>query len=127
MVAGFLAAIATDVDLETAQGRLRLSGMAREEKRGGTKFLIVRISRTMIPSRSGTFEIPPASLVADEATRWQRDFFDHVNAGATFGAMAQNGQLSGKMLERMKQGSKMPGWVKREEFDWYETLADREA
>ncbi|MGH0032071.1 MAG: nuclear transport factor 2 family protein [Myxococcota bacterium] len=58
---------------------------------------------------------------------WQRDFFDHMNAAATFGAMAQNDQLSEKMQERMKKGSKMPGWVKRSEFDWFETIHEREA
>jgi hypothetical protein len=58
---------------------------------------------------------------------WQRDFFDHANAGAVFGAMAQNQQLTPKMLERMKKGSRMPGWVKRSEIDWYESIADREA
>jgi hypothetical protein len=26
------------------------------------------------------------------------------------------------MVGRMKKGSKMPGWKKRGEFDWYETL-----
>ena len=58
---------------------------------------------------------------------WQRDFFDHANAGAAFGAMAKNGHLTEKMLERMKKGSKMPGWTRREDFDWFSTLADREA
>ena len=58
---------------------------------------------------------------------WQRDFFDHANAGAVFGAMAKNGQLSERMLERMKKGSKMPGWTRRSEFDWFTTLADPEA
>jgi hypothetical protein len=54
---------------------------------------------------------------------WQRDFFDHANAGATFMEMAKNQDLSEGMLARMKQGSKMPGWVKRSEFDWFETLS----
>jgi hypothetical protein len=58
---------------------------------------------------------------------WQRDFFDHANAGAVFGAMMQNNQLSEPMLERMKKGSRMPGWVKLEEFDWFATIADIEA
>ncbi len=58
---------------------------------------------------------------------WQRDFFDHTNAGAVFGAMMQNGQLKPKMIERMKKGSDMPGWVRRSEFDWLETLAEIEA
>jgi hypothetical protein len=58
---------------------------------------------------------------------WQRDFFDHANAGTVFGAMAQNGQLAPKLLERMKRGSEQPGWVRRSDFDWYQTIRDREA
>ena len=58
---------------------------------------------------------------------WQRDFFDHANAGAVFGQMAKNQQLTPKMLERMKKGAKMPGWRPRAGFDWYETIADRES
>ncbi len=58
---------------------------------------------------------------------WQRDFFDHANAAAVFGEMATSGQLSPAMRERMKKGPKMPGWVRRSEFDWYESIADREA
>ena len=58
---------------------------------------------------------------------WQRDFFDHMNAGAVFGAMMQNGQLTERMQERMKAGSKMPGWTRIGEFDWFSTLVDPEA
>jgi len=38
----------------------------------------------------------------------------------------QKGKLSAEMERRIKQGSKMPGWVKRSDFDWYATIADRE-
>jgi hypothetical protein len=58
---------------------------------------------------------------------WQRDFFDHINAGAVFGAMLQAGQLSEEMQERMKKGSKMPGHTRIANFDWYSTLIDPEA
>ncbi len=58
---------------------------------------------------------------------WQRDFFDHANAGAVFGAMMQAGQLTDRMQERMKKGSKMPGWTRRENFDWFSTVVDPEA
>ncbi len=58
---------------------------------------------------------------------WQRDFFDHANAGAVFGKMMQNDQLSERMQERMKLGSKMPGWTRREDFDWFSTLEDPDA
>jgi hypothetical protein len=53
---------------------------------------------------------------------WQRDFFDHANAGAAFMEMAKDGKLSEGMQRRMSQGSKAPGWVKLSEFDWYATL-----
>jgi hypothetical protein len=58
---------------------------------------------------------------------WQRDFFDHINAGAVFGAMMQAGKLNEKMQERMKAGNKMPGWTRLHDFDWFATLADPEA
>jgi hypothetical protein len=54
---------------------------------------------------------------------WQRDFFDHANAGVVFGAMMKNDQLT---PERMKAGSRMPGWIRRSEIDWYATISDRE-
>jgi hypothetical protein len=53
---------------------------------------------------------------------WQRDFFDHGNAATLFIELAKRNQLSPAMQERMKQGAKMPGWVRLEEFDWYATL-----
>lgn len=53
---------------------------------------------------------------------WQRDFFDHANAGSVFMEMAKNGQLTDTMQERMKKGSRMPGWTRRADFDWYATL-----
>lgn len=53
---------------------------------------------------------------------WQRDFFDHANDGAIFGELMQNGQLTQALQDRMKKGSRMPGWVNRADFDWYETL-----
>jgi hypothetical protein len=58
---------------------------------------------------------------------WQRDFFDHGNAGNVFMAMMQAGKLTERMQERMKKGSKMPGWTRREDFDWFSTLVDPEA
>ena len=41
--------------------------------------------------------------------------------------MAKNERLTPRMLERMKKGSKMPGWVRRPDFDWYQTITDPEA
>ncbi len=53
---------------------------------------------------------------ADGAWTWQRDFFDHVNAGALFMEMTRNGHLSPGMTERMRQavsGERAPGHYRR--------------
>ena len=57
---------------------------------------------------------------------WQRDFFDHANAGAVFAELMAAGKLSAEMQERLRRGSRMPGWVKRAGFDWYATLPKAE-
>jgi hypothetical protein len=57
---------------------------------------------------------------------WQRDFFDHANAGAVFAELLASGRLSAAMQERLRRGSRMPGWVKRADFDWYATLPEAE-
>jgi hypothetical protein len=57
---------------------------------------------------------------------WQRDWFDLGNAANVFFAMLENDQLTDTMKKRLEAGASQPGWVKRSEFDWYETIADRE-
>jgi len=37
---------------------------------------------------------------------WQRDFYDHMNAGAVFLEMIENGQLSPGMTDRIENGMK---------------------
>ncbi len=65
----------TDVAIETAEGERKLRGTARDEVHRGTRYLVVSLTQTLIPLRAGDIEIEPSSLVADEATRWQRVFF----------------------------------------------------
>jgi ketosteroid isomerase-like protein len=55
---------------------------------------------------------------------WQRDFFDHHNVGDVLIQMARNQQLTPALAERMKKGSKMPGWVERKTYDWYSEIVD---
>ena len=40
---------------------------------------------------------------------WQRDFFDHINAGQVFKLMAKQGKLTPKMIERLQKAPQMPG------------------
>lgn len=65
----------TDVTIEAAEGERKLRGTARDEVHRGTRYLVVSLTQTLIPLRAGDIEIEPSSLVAEEATRWQRDFF----------------------------------------------------
>jgi hypothetical protein len=53
---------------------------------------------------------------------WQRDFFDHGNAGAVFIELLQKGKLSEPMQRRLKAGPRQPGWVPLADFDWYSTI-----
>lgn len=57
---------------------------------------------------------------------WQRDFFDLGNAANLFFFMLEEGTLSDTMKQRLEAGGKQPGWVLRSDFDWYETIEDRE-
>jgi hypothetical protein len=133
-----------------ARGRQQIHEWAFGSEMAGLERWVYPYVRTLIDDQKGEFlgfwrQVAPVSdpdgvpyeihgtggswfrYAGDFQWAWQRDFFDHANAGAVFGAMAKNGQLTDKMLERMKKGSKMPGWTRRTEFDWFETLADREA
>ncbi len=132
-----------------AKGRKQIHEYAFGSEMAGLERWTYPYVRTLIDGRKGEFigiwrQIAPVNgpdgkpyeirgtggswfrYAGDFKWCWQRDFFDHANAGAVFGAMAKNQQLTPKMLERMKKGSNMPGWVKRDAFDWYETIADRE-
>ncbi|MCU1600315.1 MAG: hypothetical protein JWO22_1024 [Frankiales bacterium] len=56
---------------------------------------------------------------ADGAFTWQRDFYDHMNAGTIFLEMIGNGQLSQGMVERIENGMKgvrEPGHYKPSEL-----------
>lgn len=64
-----------DVVLQTAKGRINLKGQNSQVRRGGKTYTIVSFERTIVPLRTGSFELPAATLSILEGTRWQRDFF----------------------------------------------------
>lgn len=75
-------------------------------------------SRYEIPGTGGSW----FHYAGDFKWDWQRDFFDHMNAGSVFLQMIKDGALSDGMQRRMEQGSKMPGWVPIDEFQWIPTI-----
>jgi len=133
-----------------ARGRQQIHDFAFDSEMAGLEHWTYPYVRTLIDDQKGEFlgfwrQVAPVKdpdgvpyeirgtggswfrYAGDFQWSWQRDFFDHINAGAVFGAMMQNGQLSDRMQERIKKGSKMPGWTRREDFDWLATIADPEA
>jgi hypothetical protein len=65
----------TEVKIETSGGTLELRGRAEERAAGGRRYLVVSVTRTLVPLEVGKFEIAPATIIVNEGTRWQRDLF----------------------------------------------------
>jgi hypothetical protein len=70
----------TDLVVQTAKGGLELRGSASEVTLDGQRFLRVRVERTLVPLRAGLLEIPQASAVVNEGTRFRRDLFGQRTA-----------------------------------------------
>jgi hypothetical protein len=61
--------------VQTPAGENTFSAAVETVDEGGRTFLVVRAQRTLIPLRSGSFDLPRATVGLNEVTRWQRDFF----------------------------------------------------
>ncbi len=65
----------TTIEVETGAGKLKLHGDAQQRVRDGKRYLVISATRTLVPLEAGGFQIVPASVVVNEGTRWQREFF----------------------------------------------------
>lgn len=54
---------------------LRLPARVARVDDAGRPMLAVTADRLLVPLRAGTYEVPPASLLLEEVTRWQRGAF----------------------------------------------------
>lgn len=61
--------------VQTSSGRIELPARVRRESRGGTEFLVLRAKRVMTPLMEADLQMQPASVVIEEAIRWQRNLF----------------------------------------------------
>ncbi len=59
----------------------------------GLQFLVVRTEQTMIPVRAGEFDLGSATVIVNEALRWQRDFFGGRRASQTQRLFARDAEL----------------------------------
>jgi hypothetical protein len=133
-----------------ARGREQILDWAFRSEMAGLEHWSYPYVRTLVDDRKGEFvgfwrQVAPVKdpdgtpyeivgtggswfrYAGDFKWAWQRDWFDHTNAGVVFGEMSKNGQLPPAMEERLKRGSDMPGWTRIAEFDWYSTIQDPEA
>jgi hypothetical protein len=133
-----------------ARGRKQILEWAFQSEMAGLEHWTYPYVRTLIDDKKGEFvgfwrQVAPVKdpdgvpyeivgtggswfrYAGDFKWAWQRDWFDHMNAGVVFGEMAKNGQLPEPMQERMQRGSDMPGWTRIAQFDWFSTIKDPEA
>jgi hypothetical protein len=69
--------------IETAEGELSLRATVTERREGGRTYLVLGTERTLVPLRTGEFDLAAATVHVDEITRWQRDLFGRRTAAGT--------------------------------------------
>ena len=133
-----------------ARGRQEIHDNAFGHEMAGLEQWVYPYVRTLIDEKKGEFigiwrQIAPATdpktgkayeiagtggswfrYAGDSKWSWQRDWFDLGNAAAVFFAMLETDDLTPTMKKRLEGGGDQPGWVKRADFDWYETITDGE-
>jgi hypothetical protein len=63
------------LNIQTAAGEIVLPATVQRRKSGRRSYLVITAERTLMPLHEGTFDLAPATLNANEVTRWQRDLF----------------------------------------------------
>ena len=61
--------------VQTSAGRVELPARVRREQRDGRDFLVLRAERIMTPLVAAQLTMQPATVVVEEAVRWQRNLF----------------------------------------------------
>jgi len=69
--------------IETAEGELNLRATVTKRREGGRSYLVLATERTLVPLRTGEFDLGAATVHVDEITRWQRDLFGRRTAAGT--------------------------------------------
>lgn len=69
--------------IETPDGALELGATLTERRWAGTDYLVISATRTLVPLRSGDFDLGAATVQVDEVVDWQRDLFGRRTARRT--------------------------------------------
>ena len=84
----------TELHVQVDSGTLLLPASSSERIRNSRRFLVVRAERVMIPLSAGPIEVPGASVVIDQGTRFRRDLFRQRQATAVRKLMAKSDDVA---------------------------------
>lgn len=71
-----------DLQIHSAAGRVKVRAQARDEIQSGKRYLVLSVTRTMMPREGGRISAAAPSIIISEATRWKRDLFGGRQAAA---------------------------------------------
>ncbi|MCP4700305.1 MAG: protein BatD [Gammaproteobacteria bacterium] len=69
--------------IDLPSGTKEFPADARRNTWNGDSYIVLSVTRTLIPLKSGEYAIAPAALTVEEAIRWRRDFFGGRRATRT--------------------------------------------
>ena len=65
----------TRLNVDTAAGPIEMPAQVERREWNGKNYLVVSVKRIMIPLSAGQIDVPPASIITEEAISWRSDFF----------------------------------------------------
>lgn len=92
------------IDIQTAEGVLRLPTTTKEERVNGRVILEVRAARTMIALSPERIRVASPRVVINRGTRFRRDLFNQRQATSMERLMAEGAAISLDVVEIPKQG-----------------------
>ncbi len=98
------------LEIETAEGRLRLPATVREETKGGRTVLVLRAERTMIALAPEPLRAAPPRVVISRGTRYRRDLFGQRQPTASERLMSEGRPVDLEVIEVPREG-RPPSWA----------------
>ncbi len=65
----------SELIIELPSGAKKFPATARRESWQNKDYVVVTVTRTLIPLKTGKYPIKPATMITEEGVRWRRDFF----------------------------------------------------
>lgn len=61
--------------IQTSSGPVKFPASTKEARWKGDSYIVLTVSRTLIPLRAGDHKIAPSSVILEEGVRWRRSIF----------------------------------------------------